>query len=115
MVPGSALVVVVALVATGCMLDRRREDRPARVRFGVTTHRLSNETGDSLTSERGSEPMTSARGHRARLPARRVRHAPPADVHVRWKPLLDQLDAARFGGAKTDAGQLGTELRTLIG
>ena len=61
MLRGSAWVVVFALATTGCMLDHRREDRPARVRFGVTTHRLSSETGDSLTAARGSEPVPSTK------------------------------------------------------
>lgn len=60
MLRGSALISVVAVVVTGCFLDKRREDRPARVRFGVTTHRLSSETGDQLTSARGSEPMPTS-------------------------------------------------------
>jgi hypothetical protein len=60
MVRESALIAVFAVAATGCMFDRRREDRPARVRFGVTTHRLSSETGDQL-SARGSEPTPTTK------------------------------------------------------
>lgn len=50
-----------AIATTGCMLDRRREDRPARIRFGVTTHRLSSEAGDTLIAERGNEPMSTTK------------------------------------------------------
>jgi hypothetical protein len=60
MLRGSAWVVVFAVATTGCMLDRRREERPARIRFGVTTHRLSSELGESLVAERGNEPMPTS-------------------------------------------------------
>ncbi len=60
MLRGSAWVVVFAMATTGCMFDHRREDRPARVRFGVTTHRLSSETGDSLVAARSGEPMPTS-------------------------------------------------------
>jgi hypothetical protein len=56
MLRGSACVVVFALATTGCLLDKRREDRPARIRFGVATHRVSSEAGDQL-SARSDEPM----------------------------------------------------------
>jgi hypothetical protein len=61
MLRGSAWVVVFAMATTGCLLDHQREDRPARIRFGVTTHRLSSETGDTLTTERGNEPMPTTK------------------------------------------------------
>lgn len=60
MLRGSAWVVVFALATTGCMLDKRREDRPARIRFGVTTHRVSSEAGEQL-SARGAEPMPTTK------------------------------------------------------
>lgn len=41
--------------------------------------------------------------------------APPPEVQARWQPLLDRLDAARFGGVATDPGALAAELRALVG
>jgi hypothetical protein len=40
---------------------------------------------------------------------------PPADVQTRWQPLLDRLDAARFGGVAADPSALAAELRALVG
>ena len=94
---GSAWVVVFALATTGCMLDHRREDRPARVRFGVTTHRLSSETGDSLTAARGSEPMPSTK------PAPSTAITGSVQFTMAWRgPIYLGVEAE--GGAMTRGG-----------
>ena len=98
MMRGSAWVVVFALATTGCILDRRREDRPARIRFGVATHRLSSETGDSLVAERDTDPMTTST---KRAPSAAITGS--AQFTMAWRgPMYLGLEAE--GGAMMRGG-----------